>query len=128
MLKHATFLHTVEMESLASLCFRALDGSNYEVRCAVARLLGALMAATQTPRQAQPHAQGKPVGKPVSLEEALGVLMGGFLRGGVGFLKGTGEMIKGMATDREDGFVWFDFPDLRTRKQYSSCVAIWIMI
>jgi hypothetical protein len=33
--------------------------------------------------------------KPISLEEALGVLMSGFLRGGVGFLKGTGEMIKG---------------------------------
>lgn len=33
--------------------------------------------------------------KPISLEESLGVLMSGFLRGGVGFLKGTGEMIKG---------------------------------
>lgn len=33
--------------------------------------------------------------KPVSLEEALTVLMSGFLRGGVGFLKNTGEMIKG---------------------------------
>lgn len=33
--------------------------------------------------------------KVASLDEALGVLMGGFLRGGVSFLKGTGEMIKG---------------------------------
>lgn len=33
--------------------------------------------------------------KLVSLEEALGILMSGFLRGGVGFLKGTGEIIKG---------------------------------
>lgn len=31
----------------------------------------------------------------MSLEEALGVLMAGFLRGGVSFLKGTGEIIKG---------------------------------
>lgn len=31
----------------------------------------------------------------MSLEEALGVLMSGFLRGGIGFLKGTGEIIKG---------------------------------
>jgi len=33
--------------------------------------------------------------KALSLDEALGVLMTGFLRGGSGFLKGTGEMIKG---------------------------------
>lgn len=33
--------------------------------------------------------------KLVSLDEALSVLMSGFLRGGVGFLKGTGEIIKG---------------------------------
>lgn len=33
--------------------------------------------------------------KLVSLDEALGILMSGFLRGGVGFLKGTGEIIKG---------------------------------
>lgn len=42
----------------------------------------------------QPQQQQK-VPKLVSLEEALGVLMSGFLRGGVGFLKGTGEIIKG---------------------------------
>lgn len=33
--------------------------------------------------------------KLVSLDEALNTLMSGFLRGGVGFLKGTGEIIKG---------------------------------
>lgn len=33
--------------------------------------------------------------KQISLEEVLSILMSGFLRGGVGFLKGTGEMIKG---------------------------------
>lgn len=33
--------------------------------------------------------------KLVSLDEALSILMSGFLRGGVGFLKGTGEIIKG---------------------------------
>lgn len=33
--------------------------------------------------------------KLVSLDDALGILMSGFLRGGVGFLKGTGEIIKG---------------------------------
>lgn len=47
MLDQAPFLYTTELESLATLCFRAFDGSNYEVRCAVAKLLGALIAMTQ---------------------------------------------------------------------------------
>lgn len=33
--------------------------------------------------------------KQISLEEVLNILMSGFLKGGVGFLKGTGEIIKG---------------------------------
>nr|CAD7424526.1 unnamed protein product [Timema monikensis] len=95
MLNHAPFLYTAELESLATLCFRAFDGSNYEVRCAVAKLLGALIACTQQPQKGNPAAAQNKGAKPISLEEALGVLMSGFLRGGVGFLKGTGEMIKG---------------------------------
>lgn len=96
MMKHAPFLYTTELESMASLCFRAFDGSNYEVRCAVANLLGNLIACTQQPpKHVSSLAQAaKPV-RPTSLDEAFGVLMSGFLRGGVSFLKGTGEMIKG---------------------------------
>lgn len=52
MLSHAPFLYTTELESLATLCFRAFDGSNYEVRCSVAKLLGALMAMTQQNQKA----------------------------------------------------------------------------
>jgi HEAT repeat-containing protein 5 len=33
--------------------------------------------------------------KCVTLEDSLTILMNGFLRGGTGFLKGTGEIIKG---------------------------------
>lgn len=51
MLNHAPFLYTTELESLATLCFRAFDGSNYEVRCSVAKLLGALIAMTQQQQQ-----------------------------------------------------------------------------
>lgn len=40
--------------------------------------------------------------KLVSLDDALGVLMAGFLRGGVGFLKGTGEIIKGSSGVNRD--------------------------
>ncbi|XP_066155601.1 HEAT repeat-containing protein 5B isoform X1 [Euwallacea fornicatus] len=99
LLRHALFLHGTELESLASLCFRAFDGSNYEVRCSVARLLGSLVASTQ---QGQKDSAGSKNSQPInknikvfSLDEALGILMVGFLRGGVGFLKGTGEIIKG---------------------------------
>lgn len=49
MLNHASFLYTTEIESVATLCFRAFEGSNYEVRCAVAKLLGTLVAMTQLP-------------------------------------------------------------------------------
>lgn len=33
--------------------------------------------------------------KLVTLDDSLTILMNGFLRGGTGFLKGTGEIIKG---------------------------------
>lgn len=95
MLNHAPFLYLTELESLATLCFRAFDGSNYEVRCSVAKLLGALVATTQQPQKGNPSAPPNKAVKSISLDEALGVLMTGFLRGGTGFLKGTGEMIKG---------------------------------
>ncbi|XP_046614986.1 HEAT repeat-containing protein 5B isoform X2 [Neodiprion virginianus] len=97
MLNHAPFLCTTEIESVATLCFRAFEGSNYEVRCTVAKLLGALVATTQqaaTKGNNPPAPQSKGY-KPISLDEALNILMSGFLRGGAGFLKGTGEMIKG---------------------------------
>uniref|UniRef100_A0A182NMS5 HEAT repeat-containing protein 5A n=1 Tax=Anopheles dirus TaxID=7168 RepID=A0A182NMS5_9DIPT len=100
MTKHAPFLYTTELESLASLCFRAFDSCNYEVRCAVAKLLGTLIACTQNGSlrnfsSMTASASSTKSLRPVSLEEALGVLMSGFLRGGVSFLKGTGEIIKG---------------------------------
>lgn len=97
MINHAQFLYTTELESLAALCFRAFDGSNYEVRCAVANLLGTLLASTQHSEIAkkQMNTSSKNQLRIISLEEALGILMSGFLRGGFSFLKGTGEIIKG---------------------------------
>ncbi|GLH08860.1 HEAT repeat-containing protein 5B [Gryllus bimaculatus] len=98
MLNHATFLYTTELESLATLCFRAFEGSNYEVRCAVAKLLGNLIAATQLNCKGNNTAAQVKGSKSISLEEAFGILMSGFLRGGIGFLKGTGEIIKGSSS------------------------------
>ncbi|KAK0176436.1 hypothetical protein PV328_000569 [Microctonus aethiopoides] len=97
MLNHAPFLYTTEIESVATLCFRAFEGSNYEVRCSVAKLLGTLCAMTQlpTPKSKNPTVTQGKITKAISLEEVLNMVMSGFLRGGVGFLKGTGEIIKG---------------------------------
>ena len=47
MAKDAPFLYTTELENMVSLCIRVLEGSNYDVRCAVAKLLGQLAASTQ---------------------------------------------------------------------------------
>ena len=41
-----------EFEPLIQQAVRALDGSTYEVRCAVAKMLGTLAAGTQKPKPA----------------------------------------------------------------------------
>lgn len=110
----STVLQLNEFESIAGLSFRALEGSNHEVRCAVAHLLGHAAAAALTPPKPLPARAGpsssstssgqtgSSAAKAASVEEVLGVISTGFLRGGGGFLKGTGEMIKGpAATSRE---------------------------
>lgn len=48
----AVFMWTTELENLATLCFKALEGSNYGVRVAVAKLLGTVMATALMPKQA----------------------------------------------------------------------------
>lgn len=49
--REAVFLWTSELENVATLCFRAFEGSNYSVRVSVANLLGTLLAAAVEPRQ-----------------------------------------------------------------------------
>ncbi|ETN84746.1 HEAT repeat protein [Necator americanus] len=88
-------LYSTELEAVVTLCTKALDGSNYETRLAVAKLLGVLLATTLQPPP-PPIAIGKPTAnaraapiRPIPLEDALHLLAGGFLRGGIGgFLKG----------------------------------------
>lgn len=43
---------TTELENVATLCFKALEGSNYGVRVSVAKLLGTVMATALIPKQA----------------------------------------------------------------------------
>lgn len=92
LVKHAQFLYTTEIESVFSICFRSFEGSNYTVRCSVAHVLAQTIAVSQQATQAS-------VGKSrlVTLDEVLTLLASGFLRGGIGFLKGSSatEMIKG---------------------------------
>ncbi|XP_046884989.1 HEAT repeat-containing protein 5B isoform X2 [Hypomesus transpacificus] len=88
----AVFMRTTELENVATLCFKALEGSNYGVRVAVSKLLGSVMATALMPKQAAVMRQNV---KRASLEEVLELLATGFLRGGSGFLKSGGEMLKG---------------------------------
>lgn len=49
--REAAFLWTSELENVATVCFRAFEGSNYNVRVSVAKLLGILLAAAVEHRQ-----------------------------------------------------------------------------
>ena len=46
----APFMSTTELETVVSLSLRALDGSNYDARYAVAELLGNLLATALNPK------------------------------------------------------------------------------
>lgn len=82
---------------MVSTSLKALEGSNYDVRICVSLFLGTLMAATQ-----QPPSGGSSKGKRlVTLEEVLSLMSGGFLRGGIGFLKGSGGELLKSAAPRE---------------------------
>ncbi|TKC44690.1 hypothetical protein EI555_001816 [Monodon monoceros] len=48
----AVFMWTAELENIATLCFKALENSNYGVRVAVSKLLGTVMATALMPKQA----------------------------------------------------------------------------
>ncbi|XP_058470663.1 HEAT repeat-containing protein 5A isoform X2 [Solea solea] len=98
--REAAFLYTSELDNVATLCFRAFEGSNYNVRVSVAKLLGTLLAAAMEPRQpAGPRQGGR--GRS-SLEEVMDLLTAGFLRGGAGFLRVSGDMLKGTSSVGKD--------------------------
>uniref|UniRef100_A0A8C3GVM7 HEAT repeat-containing protein 5B n=1 Tax=Corvus moneduloides TaxID=1196302 RepID=A0A8C3GVM7_CORMO len=96
----AVFMWTAELENVATLCFKALENSNYGVRVAVSKLLGTVMATALIPKQATGMS---PSGfRRATLEEVLELMATGFLRGGSGFLKSGGEMLKvGGSVNRE---------------------------
>uniref|UniRef100_A0A3B4G4Y2 HEAT repeat-containing protein 5A n=1 Tax=Pundamilia nyererei TaxID=303518 RepID=A0A3B4G4Y2_9CICH len=98
--REAAFLWTSELENVATVCFRAFEGSNYNVRVSVSKLLGILLAAAVEPRQFTAPRQG--ARSQCSLEEVMELLSGGFLRGGGGFLRASGDMLKGTSSVSKD--------------------------
>ncbi|XP_038207132.1 HEAT repeat-containing protein 5B isoform X1 [Zerene cesonia] len=105
-------LTPADVDAIAAACLRAAHPSDYQLRCAVAELLGALIAMTQAGEATNLNNKSKlgmqsvqqnkkdPPKNVVSLDEALNLLMGAFLRGGTSFLKG--EIIKsGSGVNRE---------------------------
>ncbi|XP_062863467.1 HEAT repeat-containing protein 5A [Trichomycterus rosablanca] len=93
--REAVFVWSTELENMASLCFRAFEGSNYDVRVAVSKLLGTLFASALHPRQVTAPQPGS---KSSSLEEVMELVSSGFLRRGVGFLRASGDMLKGTSS------------------------------
>uniref|UniRef100_A0A8C4LKZ8 HEAT repeat-containing protein 5B n=1 Tax=Equus asinus asinus TaxID=83772 RepID=A0A8C4LKZ8_EQUAS len=99
----AVFMWTAELENIATLCFKALENSNYGVRVAVSKLLGTVMAtaliANYVPGTELIMRQNV---KRATFDEVLELMATGFLRGGSGFLKSGGEMLKvGGSVNRE---------------------------
>ncbi|XP_053615269.1 HEAT repeat-containing protein 5B [Plodia interpunctella] len=104
-------LTAADLDAIAAACLRAAHPSDYMLRCAIAELLGALIAATQAGEvnnlnvklkvgQSVQQSKKDPPKNVVSLDEALNLLMGAYLRGGTSFLKG--EIIKsGSGVNRE---------------------------
>ncbi|XP_051578229.1 HEAT repeat-containing protein 5A-like isoform X2 [Myxocyprinus asiaticus] len=93
--REAVFLWSTELENVATLCFRAFEGSNYDVRVAISKLLGTLLASALEPRQA---IAPRPGSKCNTLEEVMELLSSGFLRRGAGFLRASGDMLKGTSS------------------------------
>ncbi|CAH8529433.1 unnamed protein product [Dicrocoelium dendriticum] len=109
---HYAPLYNHEMESVLSLCFRCMDGSNYAVRMEAARLIGRILAKSQQQQQQAPTstAPSSPArvtqssgtisssrSKAIMPKDAFLALAPGFLKGPGGFLKGSTatDMLKG---------------------------------
>ncbi|XP_054653379.1 HEAT repeat-containing protein 5A isoform X2 [Dunckerocampus dactyliophorus] len=95
--REAAFLWTSEMENVTTVCFRAFEGSDHDVRVSVAKLLGTLLAAALDPRNDSAASRQSGRGRS-ALEEVMDLLSGGFVRGGAGFLRVSGDMLKGTSS------------------------------
>ncbi|XP_074091464.1 HEAT repeat-containing protein 5A isoform X5 [Macrotis lagotis] len=96
----AIFMWSTDLDSVATLCFKSFEGSNYDVRIAVSKLLGTVLARAVMSKQGT--AASRQSIRKVSLEEAMDLLGTGFLRGSSGFLRASGDMLKGTSSVSRD--------------------------
>lgn len=88
--KHAGFMCTTDLEAMLSICLKALDNANYDVRVQVSQLLGVLMASSQ---KQNPSNTSKI--KKITIEDMFSLMANGFLKGGVRFLKSNESSASG---------------------------------
>ncbi|NXI27107.1 HTR5A protein, partial [Sterrhoptilus dennistouni] len=96
----AVFMWSTDLDSVVTLCFKSFEGSNYDVRLAVSKLLGTILARALTSKQKT--ASTKQNFRRVSLEDVMELLGTGFLRGSCGFLRASGDMLKGTSSVSRD--------------------------
>ncbi|XP_064280095.1 HEAT repeat-containing protein 5A isoform X5 [Passer domesticus] len=96
----ALFMWTTDLDSVVTLCFKSFEGSNYDVRLAVSKLLGTILARALTSKQIT--VSTKHNFRRISLEDAMELLGTGFLRGSSGFLRASGDMLKGTSSVSRD--------------------------
>ncbi|XP_063116609.1 HEAT repeat-containing protein 5A isoform X3 [Cavia porcellus] len=97
----AIFMWSSDLDSVATLCFKSFEGSNYDVRISVSKLLGTILAKAIIFTHPGAGASRQSMRK-VSLEEVLELLGTGFLRGSSGFLRASGDMLKGTSSVSRD--------------------------
>ncbi|XP_052041834.1 HEAT repeat-containing protein 5A isoform X3 [Apodemus sylvaticus] len=97
----AIFMWSTDLDSVATLCFKSFEGSNYDVRISVSKLLGTVLAKALIAKHPGPAASRQSARR-VSLEEVLELLGAGFLRGSSGFLRASGDMLKGSSSVSRD--------------------------
>ncbi|NXK58067.1 HTR5A protein, partial [Sylvietta virens] len=96
----AVFMWSTDLDSVVTLCFKSFEGSNYDVRLAVSKLLGTILARALTSKQKT--ASTKHNVCRISLEDVMELLGTGFLRGSCGFLRASGDMLKGTSSVSRD--------------------------
>ncbi|CAI2353223.1 unnamed protein product [Caenorhabditis sp. 36 PRJEB53466] len=93
LVQYHTPIYTTELEASCTMCIKVLEGSTFELRCAVAKFMAQLTSTSMKPPpgaviKAKSN-QMVPV-RPASVTDTLNLLASGFLRGGIGgFLKGS---------------------------------------
>uniref|UniRef100_A0A8C5J255 HEAT repeat-containing protein 5A n=1 Tax=Junco hyemalis TaxID=40217 RepID=A0A8C5J255_JUNHY len=90
----AIFMWSTDLDSVVTLCFKSFEGSNYDVRLVVSKLLGTILARALTSKQI--------TGKTCAFFDVMELLGTGFLRGSCGFLRASGDMLKGTSSVSRD--------------------------